>query len=60
MGSFEGVFVQSKLDRTISDINREDFAFGDHKTFLQRSTKSIGGTSWKLEFGLGELELGLG
>ena len=39
MGNFEGVFAQSKLKKTISDIDREDFALGEHKTLLQGSTR---------------------
>ena len=36
MGSFEGVFAQSYLDRTIFDIGREGFVVGEHKTMLEK------------------------
>ena len=32
--SFQGVFAQSKLDKTVSDIDSEDIALGEHKTGL--------------------------
>ena len=41
MGNFEEIFAQSKLDRTNSDIDREDFASGQHKIGLKELHGSL-------------------
>ena len=41
MGSFQGVFTQTKLDKTISNIESRDFASGEHKIGLEELHGSL-------------------